>query len=106
MDYELKPREIRDSVGIVKTYPVGVRTVNGTITETVRAFQPEPPPSLKGMFDRARPNIPMRKTIYHKVDGAALMYTVDADKAVKQFPNEWSADPWPGQQPSVPTQAA
>ncbi len=37
----------------------------------------------------------MFTTIYHKINGAQVMYTTDANDALARFPLEWSKDPWP-----------
>jgi hypothetical protein len=34
------------------------------------------------------------KSYYHRVHGAAQMYTIDGDQAVARHPNEWSHKPW------------
>jgi hypothetical protein len=36
-------------------------------------------------------------TAYHKRDGAARMYEVDARDALTRFPDEWSREPWPAE---------
>jgi hypothetical protein len=95
MTYELKPGEVRDSAGVVKAHPVGERTPNGTIVARFAEFRPPPPPGL--MLNSAFPPVPQRMTIYHKVSGATLMYTVDANAAVAKHPAEWSFNPWPTQ---------
>lgn len=37
----------------------------------------------------------MLSKIYHKENGEAEMYEVDARAAVQRFPLEWSDKPWP-----------
>lgn len=90
-----RPREVRDAAGLAK---VGSKTPNGTIVGQFKEFAPKPPP---GLSLNTRPSVPLRKTIYHKIDGAALMYAVDADAALKRFPGEWRAEPWPTSAPSA-----
>jgi hypothetical protein len=36
----------------------------------------------------------MFKKAYHVTQGEVLMYTIDAQIAVANFPDEWSSTPW------------
>lgn len=33
--------------------------------------------------------------IYHITDGPAVMYNIDANTALNQWPKEWKSTPWP-----------
>lgn len=38
--------------------------------------------------------MPDKVTIYHKKDGAAEMFAIDANHALRKHPAEWSQEPW------------
>ena len=56
----------------------------------------------------ALPDNVMMKRVHHvsgKPDGGMLTYTIDANQAVREFPDQWSHQPWPEPKPHEPVRA-